>query len=149
MFSLLDPRLWAAVLLAVAVSSAGSYFKGRSDGTRLERAAAIAAVGKANVESFKTTERLQRNSDEASSLAAFRAIDDRNRAAGADRAISGLRGTLDATQRHAQESLAAATQTVAAYRAVFESCTAEYRSMGQDAAGHASDSLMYQEAWPR
>jgi hypothetical protein len=142
--SLLDPRVW---MLVAAVGAAG-YLKGCHDGQQGERNAQSAATGKANLESFKTTERLQRNADEASTLAAARAADDRARAAGADRAISGLRDTLDATQLHAAQSLAAATATVAAYRAVFESYTAEYRALGQEAAGHASDSLKYQQGWP-
>jgi hypothetical protein len=117
-------------------------------GKAIVRAEWIASVAQANAEAFKVSERRQRNADAASALAAASARDDADRRRSADRAISGLRSTLDATQLHAAQSLAAATATVAAYRAVFESCTAEYRSVAEDAAGHARDSLMYQRAWP-
>lgn len=140
---------WAAIALVVVLwHIAYGAFWSRHGRLELQNAQ-TAAIAKANVESFKTTERLQRNVDEASTLAATRAADDRARAASADRAISGMRNTLDATQRHAQESLAAASATVSAYRAVFESCTAEYRAVGAEAAGHARDSLMYQDGWPK
>jgi hypothetical protein len=143
--SLLDPRVW----LLVAAMAVGAYVKGCHDGGKGERNAHSAAVGRANIESFKTTERLQRNADEAATLAAARAADDRARAAGADRAIGGLRATLDATQLHAAQSLAAVTATVAAYRAVFEDCSRQYFEMAKNAAGHASDSLTLQQAWPK
>lgn len=35
MFTILDPRLWLAVLLAVAAASGVSYLKGRADGRRV------------------------------------------------------------------------------------------------------------------
>jgi len=38
--SLFDPRVFGAIILALVLSSAGSYFYGRSDGRKIERAVA-------------------------------------------------------------------------------------------------------------
>jgi hypothetical protein len=66
-----------------------------------------------------------------------------------DDADAGLRAALDAAERDAKESREAAARTTAAIRGLFDSCRAEYKALGIEDAGHASDSLMYQEAWPR
>jgi hypothetical protein len=141
--------LWLGVLLAAAAGLSFSHFTAYRAGKANVRNEWAAATAAANLESFKVSERRQRNVDQAARAAAARARDDRARAASADRVISGLRNTLDATELHAAQSLAAATATVSALRAVFESCTAEYRSVGEEAAAHARDSLMYQESWPK
>jgi hypothetical protein len=147
--SILDPRLWLAALAALVLAFAGGYLKGSSAGKKEIRNEQAAAIAKANVDAFKASERMQRNVDEASSLAAAAAVDDRARAAGADRAIGRLRSTLDAADRASQDSLAAARRTAAAYRTVYESCVAEYRDLGQAASGHARDSLKLQMSWPK
>ena len=149
LLSILDPRLWLAAIVGFGATFGAGYWKGDHDRSGKDEAAQAVKVAEADRAAFARYERQQRNADEASTLAAARAAADRARAAGADRAISGLRNTLDATQRNAATSLAAATQTVAAYRAVLESCTAEYRSLGEAASGHASDTLMLLDAWPK
>lgn len=149
MLSLLDPRIWLVALLVFGGATGVAYWKGRHDGKVLVHNQWAASTAKANVESFAVTEHRQRNVDASLEATAARARADRDRANRADRTISGLRDTLDATERHAQESLTAAAATVAAYRAVFGSCVAEYRAMGEEAAGHARDALMYRDAWPK
>jgi hypothetical protein len=147
MLALLNPKLWiATALIAILTFSHFFIYRAGKANVLTQWQAATAA---SNLESFKVSERRQRNVDQAARAAAARARDDRARAASADRVISGLRNTLDATELHAAQSLAAATATVSALRAVFESCTAEYRSVGEEAAAHARDSLMYQESWPK
>jgi hypothetical protein len=141
----LNPTVWLVCLGCLA----GGYLKGCVDGGRGEKHANAAKVAQANIDSFKVAERRQRNVDEASELAAARARDDRARAVRADAVIDRLRGTLDATQSYAATSAQACARTVAAYRAVFGSCVAEYRGLGEEAAGHARDSLKLQQAWPR
>jgi hypothetical protein len=69
-------------------------------------------------------------------------------AAGALDAADRLRDELDLTQRFAGESADAAAKSIAALRAVFESCTKEYRGMAEIAQGHANDAMTLQEAWP-
>jgi len=143
----LNWRIWLAVFL-IALYPLG-YMKGRSDGKNVIRNEWKAAVAQANIESFKASERRQRNLDKATTDAAVRAGNDRARSLAVAVSIDRLRNTLDATERNAATSLNAAAATVSAYRAVFESCTAEYRSLGEEASGHASDSLMYQQGWTR
>ena len=147
MLALLSPRLWIAAALvgALAFSHFTIYRKGKSD-VRAEWTAAVAA---ANEESRRLERARQSRADQAAQSAAARSADDRDRAASADRAIARMRDTLDATERNAARSIGACTATVAAYRAVHGTCVAEYRSLGQEAAGHASDSLMYQDGWPK
>lgn len=145
MLNLLNPGTWLAALGLAAAVFLGGYWKGSHD----EKQNRAVLVAKADKAAFRQSEIRQRQVDDASQLAATRARDDRARAAGADRVIAGMRGTLDATERNAKTSLGACGATVTAYRAVFESCTAEYRAMGEEAAGHATDSLRLQMSWPK
>ena len=145
MLSLLDPRIWAVFIIACALSYGAGWLK-RGSHDRLEQQAAIA---KANLDTFKRSEHLQRNADEASTLAAAAAIHDRNRARRADGDVERMRDTLDAVERAAAASGDASGKYAAALGADLRACVSEYRSLGEDAAGHARDSLMYQQAWPK
>lgn len=49
----------------------------------------------------------------------------------------------------ATDSIDAARRYTAALADVLNQCQASYRSMAAEADGHASDSLMYQRAWPK
>ncbi|HDR8931678.1 TPA: DUF2514 family protein [Burkholderia vietnamiensis] len=57
--TILDPRLWLAFLVALAVTAAGCYFKGHADGVRATTVAAqkaqIAAVSAARAEEQRRT----------------------------------------------------------------------------------------------
>lgn len=50
--------------------------------------------------------------------------------------------------RSASDSLEANRKYTAAIGEVFNNCKDEYRRLGQEAQGHADDSLMYQRSWP-
>ncbi|MES1979716.1 MAG: hypothetical protein V4451_16880 [Pseudomonadota bacterium] len=67
----------------------------------------------------------------------------------ANRVVS-LRDEL-ATERAKlpSSSLASCRAHAATLNAIFGECTASSRGLAKEAAGHASDSLMYQEAWPK
>jgi hypothetical protein len=93
---------------------------------------------------------LQKEKDDAEIQAKIR-IDAATHAAAVATASSKL---LDSTLK----SVLAASSTASAeadrkyistLTAVFGECKDRYRSMGQEAQGHANDSLMYQNAWPR
>lgn len=101
MFAALDPRVYIAAALLVLVTSAGSYFYGRHDGSAVERAAwqkekltlvsdsqKLIATAIADNEKTLSTQRAlaQRTSDEYQSKIV--AIDDKYRAA---RVTGGLR----------------------------------------------------------
>ncbi|MBR8201701.1 DUF2514 family protein [Burkholderia vietnamiensis] len=57
--TILDPRLWLAFLVALAITAGGSYFKGHADGTRATVVAAqkvqLAAVAAARAEEQRRT----------------------------------------------------------------------------------------------
>jgi len=57
--TILDPRLWLAFIVALAIAAAGSYFKGHADGVRTTTVAAqkaqIAAVAAARAEEQRRT----------------------------------------------------------------------------------------------
>ncbi|RQS88083.1 DUF2514 family protein [Burkholderia seminalis] len=57
--TILDPRLWLAFIVALAIAAGGSYFKGHADGVRTTTVAAqkaqIAAVAAARAEEQRRT----------------------------------------------------------------------------------------------
>lgn len=55
----------------------------------------------------------------------------------------------DARQQLPTASCSSVREHAATLNAVFGACTAAFEGMAGAAAGHASDSLMYQQAWPR
>jgi hypothetical protein len=147
MFALLNPRLWiAAALVAILAFTHFSAFRAGRAHVRNEWQAATAA---ANIEARALEQQRQRRADEAQKLAAARTTRIAADAARARGESAGLRDDLSAVRLHAAQSLAAATATVAALSAVFEQCSSRYIELAQAADGHASDSLMFQESWPK
>ena len=60
-----------------------------------------------------------------------------------------LQHDLDAARSRLPQATCEATRAHAAtLQRVFGECTAEYRAMAERAAGHASDALMFDQAWP-
>lgn len=149
MFSFLDPQVWGALLLAIALSGAGGYFKGRSDGRTLERATAAAAVTQANIEVRKIGELRQDRVDEAAKLAATR---ERNLLAVAARARSerdGLRDDLDALQRASKESLATANEAIRVTSGLLATCADDYLGMAEAASRADAEARELRAAWPK
>ena len=61
-----------------------------------------------------------------------------------------LRSELAASRgRLSSASVDAVREHASALSAVFEECAGSLEEMARSAAGHASDSLMYQKGWPR
>ena len=68
-----------------------------------------------------------------------------------------LRDELDGLREQARESnrflstagVDAARATAAAATALLNECAAKYQAMARNAEGHANDSLMLQESWPK
>jgi len=61
-----------------------------------------------------------------------------------------LQSTIEAIlARSGSDSVAANRQYTAALATVFQDCTNKYRELGREAQGHADDSLMLQQAWPK
>lgn len=91
----------------------------------------------------------QRKKDEALNAANQRA--QRLALASADlgAAAQRLRDELAAARSRLPDASCEATRAHAAtLQRVFGECTAEYRAMAARAAGHASDALMFDQAWP-
>lgn len=129
---------------ALAFSHFTVYRKGKQD----VRTEWNESVARADREARRLENARQSRVDDVVRLGAARADADRRRAGNVDVAADRLRDTLDAVERAAKASGDAAAKTTAALGADLRSCLAEYRSLGKDAAGFASDSLTYQEAWP-
>jgi hypothetical protein len=147
--SLLDPRLWLAFLLALALTNAGSYLRGRSDGKRLQQQEYASAIAKANAMVAAESQRRQAAVDKALADAASRESRIRADALGARRQLDGMRGTLDAVERASKASSDAAAKSVAALSDVFEQCSRRYQELAEVADRHANDSLTLQRSWPK
>ena len=147
MLYLLNWRLW--VLVGVLALFPLTYLKGRTDGKKVVRNEWQVATAQANQDARKIEQRRQDRADEAGQLSAKRVAVIR---ADADRARNdavGLRGELEATRQYAAKSSEAAAKSVATLSAVLEECSRRFVGMAEAAAGHANDSLMYQESWPK
>jgi len=147
MFALLSPRLWIAVAIAAAL--AFSHFFVYRAGRNHVRLQWQAAISQANIEARALEQRRQDRADEAAKLAVTRANSNRAAAARIADADGGLRIALDTAERVAQESHDAARLATSTLRGLFDACRAEYRAVAEEAAGHANDSLTYQQAWPK
>lgn len=149
MFSLLDPRMWLALGLALVLSFGAGFWKGNTHGAKTVRAEWLAATATANQEARALENARQRRADEAGRLAAARQARIRALAAGARRDADSLRDTVSAVQRHAEESRAAAGNAVRALADVFGSCVREYQSVAEEADRATSEVKTLRDAWPR
>ncbi len=144
---LLNWRVWVALALAgaLAFSHFSVYRAGKNNVTK-EWKASVAA---ANLESSRFERARQRGVDEAQIAQSKRNAGLAADARAARLSVDSLLATLDATERMAAQSHGAATRATAALRTVFESCTRANLDLAAAAQGHANDSLMYQESWPK
>lgn len=149
MLSLLDPRIWLAALLAVALSSGAGYFKGRSDGRQISEAKHLQATQRANADALRVSEIRQRNVDAAARDAAAREARLRADARDARSERDGLRGDLDATKRYAATSRAAAERAVAVATGLLEQCSNSYLDMAESAARADSEARELRASWPK
>jgi predicted nucleic acid-binding Zn-ribbon protein len=62
--------------------------------------------------------------------------------------LVGLRHASENAARNAETSLTACITTTNTFRVVFESCAAEYESLGAEAQGHVIDKQSLIESWP-
>jgi hypothetical protein len=149
MFSLLDPRIWLAFALAVALSFGGGYFKGSHDRGKRDELEQAAAVSRANAEARKLEQERQRRVDDVARVAAAGEARLRADAARARDDVRGLRGDLDAIQRTSEKSLAAANEAFSVTAGLLGRCTALYLGVAEDAARADSEARELREAWPK
>lgn len=147
--SLFDPRIWGAFILAAALSSIASYFKGSHDAHKRDALELAAHTAEANREARKNEQLRQDRVDDAAKSAAAR---ERRILADAARnrgELDGLRGDLDALQRAGAESLAAANKTVRVTSGLLATCASRYSAVAEDAARADAEARELRAAWPQ
>jgi hypothetical protein len=144
---LLNWRLWVAIALAagLAFSHFTVYRKGKND-VRAEWAASVTA---ANAEALRLERARQSNVDTVARLAAARAARILADAAGARAVADGLRSDLDAANRYAQESRAAAERVATAATGLLGRCTSLYLGVAEAAARADNEARELRQAWPK
>jgi hypothetical protein len=94
--------------------------------------------------------RQQKEKDDAEKQAQVRIAAANAAAAAAGQSSRVLDSTLKTIlARSSTDSVETNRKYTAALGAILGACKEEYRSVGKEAAGHASDSLKYQQAWPK
>lgn len=149
MFSLLDPRMWMALGLAVALSFAAGFWKGNQHGKAAVRAEWLESRHAADQESRRLEQARQRRADEAAKLARTREARIRDSAASARRESLGLRDDLAAARDYAKKSRDAAERTATLATDLLGRCEARYLGVAESAATADSYARELMDAWPR
>ena len=152
---LLNWRVWFAIGLAVsfALIGAGGYRVGSHrvqalwDAEKVQQlqAGAIAEVENRRMETKRQTGVINAQNAQVTRNAVLQTDADR-----ANSVVTRLRDTLDAgVAKLPGESAAAASQYAATAAKLFLACGEALTDSSRHADGHASDSLMLQQAWPK
>lgn len=145
----LDPRLWLALVAVLGLSYCAGDYRGEDRGKREVQAEWNKAALAATQENQRLSNRWNSKLVEAVNNAKSREQKNAVAADGAVRERDQLRDELAASRRQlGTATCASVREHAAALTDVFESCVREYQGVAREADGHASDSLMYQEAWP-
>jgi hypothetical protein len=144
-------RFLAVDMLIAAVAAVG-WFNGEAHGeaklTTYQLAQTQAAV-KAQAAAVTIVQQQQQRKDDALKAATARAQRAEAAASGARVVGDGMRTELAQARRDlSSASLDAVRKYAAAVNTVFGECTDAVERLARAATGHASDSLMYQQAWP-
>lgn len=148
--------LWIKLVVIAAVIAAGAAmvntWGNKHEKIGYDRAVAEYAVklGQAKDAALVKERAMNKQLEEAQNAATKRDKAKDQRIAALTTTSNGLRHTVsDLRGRLATASIDACRTTADAFATVFEECRGAYEEMGRAADGHASDSLMYQEAWPK
>ena len=140
------------IALMVGLLAALQWFRvheqniGRAEVTAQWNAAALKAEQAARVKEQAMQSQLQKATDEHQQRETALVQDVATTRATAD----SLRNQLAASRRDLSSATAdAARQYATALSDVFAECTDRLTELAKAADGHASDSLMYQQAWPK
>lgn len=146
MLMLLNPRLWLAVIVAVAL--AASHWKAYVMGKNTERVANLeatqAAIITARAEEKENAAKVQAAQSNQIKALAVKAADTER--VTAER--NSLRNEINSFAKGG-DSQASSNQRAATLGELFASCTEEYASLGAKAQGHAVDVKALLEAWPK
>jgi len=151
--NILDYKQWILAGVFVVAAIAGFKFwesrlieQGREEMRQVYAANALKATQAAR----KQEADWQLKKDGALNAATKRTQTDSAYRVAAERTINSLREQIaDANKRMSTASVEAIRQYSATLGAVFEDCTRAYSEMEAAASGHANDSLMLQESWPK
>lgn len=147
------PYRWLALALLVSAFGALCWFKGEVHGEAKLTAYQLAesqATVKAQAAAAAITRAQQQRKDDALAQATQRAQRAEAAASSARAAGDGLRHDLTQARSDLSRATVDAVRKYAAtLSAVFDECSAEVERLAKAADGHASDSLTYQQAWPK
>lgn len=149
----LNPGRWLLYIAFAAALVAGYFAWADHIGDKRE-ATVLAKIEKLraaeNAKNSQITADLQKRKDDAITEATKQAAANKLAAASLAAVNRGLRDDL-ANQRRdlSTASIDAARKYAATANAVFGECASSNAGLAKAAAGHASDSLMFQEAWPK
>lgn len=148
MFSLLDPRLWLAFGLALALSFGAGFWKGNTHGKASVRSEWLAATAAANEEARRLEQARQRRADEAAQLASGRAKRLAADARSARSELDRLRSAVSATKPASEESCTAASQRADTLGKLLLQSGELLTEIAGSADRHASDVKLLLDAWP-
>jgi biopolymer transport protein ExbB/TolQ len=150
-----NPKFWVA-LVAAAILSFVLFFVYRAGkaAVRTEWDAEKIAQLERNRESERENRNIEsarsRNVADAQAKALQRVAAAKDDALAARSTADGLRDDLAAAQRDlSRSSIASCRQHASTLNTVFAECTRSVEGLAGAAQGHASDSLMLQDAWPK
>lgn len=149
----LSPGRWL-LYLALAGALVVGYFAWADHIGDIRETKVLAKIEKQraaeNAKNAKITANWQKGKDDALKDANQRALDNKAAADKLSALNRGLRDELtDQRRKLSTASIDAVRQYAATASSVFGECSAEVERLAGEASGHASDSLMYQRAWPK
>jgi hypothetical protein len=145
-----NPYVLAAVAVAAFVSgftTNGWRLNGKIDNMVAEHSMAVMV---ATEKAAQETTRLQKEKDDAIAKAQLQIQANAAAAAAARRERDGLRDDLAASRvAIANASIGSLRDHASALTTVFEQCAGQLEEMARIADGHATDTVMLLDAWPR
>jgi uncharacterized phage infection (PIP) family protein YhgE len=141
--------LYLGVTLALAALLSFSHIWVYRHGKTIVRAEWSESVAAANIEANRMERARQRGVDEAQAAAAKRSGVLAADARASRVLVGGLRNDIDAAERVAAQSAAAADQLRAAYRELYVESTDLLTEIAGAADQHSSDVRLLREAWPK
>ena len=137
----------AAVAFAAGFTTNGWRLNAKIDSMVAEHTAAVQV---ATEKAMQETIRLQKEKDDAIAKAQLQIQANAAAAAAARRERDGLRDDLAASRGAiASASISSLRGYASTLATVFEQCSAELEEMARHADGHATDTVMLLNAWPR
>jgi hypothetical protein len=137
----------AAVAFAAGFTTNGWRLNAKIDSMVAEHSLAVQA---ATEKAMQETTRLQKEKDDAIAKAQLQIQANAAAAASARRERDGLRDDLAASRvAIASASISSLREHTSTLTTVFEQCSAELEEMARHADGHATDTVMLLNAWPK